>query len=311
MKKHLYPVLAIMAIYIYMPAQSQFLKKLHKQPEQKSEEQVSEEADSADTKGFKKKVKSIWGGIFQENEDETGAADDTSSEEPGDVNTGFPMGSNAKVPVEDQYSFDTRVVYQFTTENPDSKEKVDMDIISWYKEGAEYSATRIQSATDQQSINVLTILDMKNKAMIMIMEDQKMAQVISTKGMDVDEADGQNDTANPEDKPTIRKTGRTKKILGYTCYEYEMKSKDTEGTFWIAPEAKVYSAGMFKGGMFGEDSPSVIIPENQQGMLMEMNAVVTGEDGKKSDIKLIVKSIDKKSMTINMADYQKMSFGMN
>ncbi len=313
MKKNLYLIATVLVLFTCLPARGQFLNKLQKQIERKSEEHALKEADKAADKGLDKAADAIWKSIEEQEKENSG---DTTSSGSGNAGhqAGFPFSVNSgePVPVEDQYTFDTRVAYQFSAENPDNKqEEAIMDMISWYGEGKEYSATRIKVSQNEQPLNVLTIFDLKNEAMIVIMEDQKMAQVMSTKEMNVEEESSADDSNVPVDKPEIKKTGRTKKILGYTCYEYEMKDKDTEGTFWIAPDAKVYSAGLFKGGVFGKDSPDIILPEDQQGMLMEMNAVVTNEDGEKSNIKLVVKSIDKKSMTINMADYQKMNLGMH
>ncbi len=311
MKKHFYPVMVLLAVFVYLPASGQFLNKLQKKLKGNKEEPAQQEEKKEDDKGINKALKSIFG-VPEDSESEDGTEADSTAPGQPNMGFGFGMGSGEPVPVEDRYIFDTRVVYQMTADNHDSKkEDVTMDMISWFEEGADYSATRIKTSQDQQPLNVLTIIDTKNEAMIVILEDQKMAQVMSTKNMKEEgSGSGQGEPSTPGDKPTIRKTGRTKKILGYTCYEYEIKDKDTEGTFWIAPEAKVYSGGMFKGNIFGNDSPSIAIPEDQQGMLMEMNTVVTDEDGKKSNIKLIVKSIDRKSMTVNMDDYQKMNIGL-
>ncbi len=305
MKTTLYLIITGLILFAYQPVNGQFLDKLRRQVERKSEEHAIKEADKAADKGLDKAADAIWNSI-EENEkkdpsDTTTNQSDSFGKIMSHLSTGPPVN------ISEKYAFDTQVAYEIRSDNNETKnEEVVMDMISWYKEGKNYTATKIKSTQNGQSVNVTTILDIENEAMIMVMEDQKMAQLISTKGT-TDEMT--QDDVDPDNNPKLKKTGRTKKILGYTCHEYETHTNDSDGTFWIAPNAKVYSAGLFQGGIFGQDKPDIDIPKDQQGMLMELNATVTDSDGKKSNMRIIVKSIDKKSITINMDDYQKMNFG--
>jgi len=305
MKTTLYLIITGLILFAHQPVNGQFLDKLRRQVERKSEEHAIKEADKAADKGLDKAADAIWNSI-EENEKKD-SSDTTSNESDSFAKIMSQIGTGPPVHIAKSYSFDTQVAYEIRSDNNESKdEEVVMDMISWYKEGKNYTATKIKSTQDGQSVNVTTILDIENEAMIMVMEDQKMAQLISTKGT-TDEIAEEN--VELENSAKFKKTGRTKKILGYTCHEYETHSNDTDATFWIAPNAKIYSAGLFQGGMFGQDKPDIDIPKDQQGMLMEMNAIVNDSNGKKSNMKIIVKNIDKKSITINMDDYQKMNFG--
>lgn len=309
MKKILYFITIAIVVVSFQPVKGQLLNKLRKQVERKSEEHALKEADKAADKGLDKAADAIWDAI-EEEEKETKDPDDTTStsasSEPDSFAKIMSVNSGPPVQVADSYSFDTRVAYEMTVEGAGpNEENMVMEMVSWYWDGKNYSANKIRANQGGQPMDILTVFDMDNEVMIIIMEEQKMAQMMSTKGL---EEQAQVDDATQNDVK-IKKTGRSKKILGYTSYEYEMQNGDTQGTFWIAPDAKVYSASMFKGGMFGNDGPDINLPKDQQGMLMEMNAVVTDDEGKKSNMKLLVKSIDKKSMTINLSDYQKMNLG--
>lgn len=303
MKNTFLIIFAGLIFFAYQPVNGQLLNKLRRQAERKSEEHALKEADKAADKGLDKAADAIWGAI----EGEEDKSDTTSEGSDHNVNFNLQIGGGTPAPTESSYTFDTQVAYQFIVEDPESKdEETIMDLISWYQEGKEYTATKMHVTNDEQPINVLTIFDLKNESMIMIMEDDKIAQVISTKEKSEEPT---NNHVQGDSNTTFKKTGRTKKILGYTCYEYKMHNEDADGTFWIAPDAKVHSATLFQGGIFGKEAPELDIPKDQQGMLMEMNSVVTDSDGKKTNMKILIKSIDKKNLKINMSDYQKMSLG--
>jgi len=155
MKKNLCLIIVVFSIFSFIPAEGQFLNKLQRQIQRKSEEHALKEADKAADKGLDKAAEAIWKSI--EEKENSGDTTSSGSGDAGhDVNFSLNINSGAPVPVEDHYAFDTRVAYQFSAENPDNREEEPiMDLISWYKEGKQYSATRIKASENGQPLNVL------------------------------------------------------------------------------------------------------------------------------------------------------------
>lgn len=97
-----------------------------------------------------------------------------------------------------------------------------------------------------QKGSMAMIMDTAKMEMTVLMPEQKMYMVSSIKSA-TEEAAKQAGTADivPE------KTGRKEKILGYTCEEYLMKSKDgTTSAVWVTEEIGAF-AGLGGGGMGG------------------------------------------------------------
>ena len=78
---------------------------------------------------------------------------------------------------------------------------------------------------------VAMIMDAKKMEMITLMAEQKMYMVMSVKGV----ADSAQKSMN-SDEYSIEKTGRTEKILGYTCEEYVStdKKRSVKTEIWMA-----------------------------------------------------------------------------
>ena len=157
-------------------------------------------------------------------------------------------------------------------------------------------------------MNMTTILDYENDAMIMIMEDQKMAQVMSmdmlTKNIKTNKENGET-----QSEMSLSKTGKTKDILGHNCEEYMVSSEDMNGTLWIAPEMETFNHSIFKN-MGNQSFASNTQFADLKGMMMEMDMQVKEGKGKKeSDMKMNIVSINEQSTDIAMANYRTINLG--
>jgi cellobiose-specific phosphotransferase system component IIB len=217
-------------------------------------------------------------------------------------------GGGGSIPIAEAYDFESRLAYKLTTES--GKKSNSMDYMVLINPETEYMATRLGSVEENGKksdvdVNVTTIMDYGRNAMVMIMEEQKMATVMS---MNI--VNAVIDTAEiAENNVTIEKSGKTKDILGYSCDEYLMKSDDVEGSVWIAKDMDVASKAMFQNmgnSSFAKNSGWL----DEKGMMMEMDMLVNEENSKKqSRMKMTLTGIDEEKSHFNMSDYQTMSFG--
>lgn len=168
--------------------------------------------------------------------------------------------------------------------------------------------SQIQSGSkDSQEMpaSVLSVIDEKNKAMIILMQEQKIAQVISMdkiKDIATEENESEGLDASFD---AIKKTGNSKKILGYDCEEFASENQDTRFTFWVTQELDIYQKNMFYnvskslgGSSFGS------IPKEAKGLMMEMQFEHKTKDERG---KMIVKEIRKESKSIETEGYQFMN----
>lgn len=221
------------------------------------------------------------------------------------------MGTGSEnIPVETSYSFDTMVIYEMTISN-DSQESSVVNYEMWFPRKDVYMATKVDNIEGKDNrdmpSSILSILDDKNQAMIILMEAQKMAQIISMNKMkEIAEEENEIESIDSEFK-AIEKTGNTKKILGYTCKEFIAQNETSQIIFWITEELSLFQKNMFfnisqsLGGNTFEN-----IPESAKGFMMEMHF----EDQSTNEKGVMkVKDIQKTTKNILMSDYQVMNLG--
>ncbi len=220
------------------------------------------------------------------------------------------MQSGDDIPIDEIYSFDTNVVYKVEYEN--NKKPSTLDYSMWFSAKENYMAFEINNTSTntskgkQKSAGMLSIIDDKNQAMIIIMEEQKMAQIISSKTIkDIAIEENQKDQIQNSEFPELKKTGKTKKILGYFCEEYSSTNKDMIMNIWITQEVDLYQKNMFMnmskslgGSAFSN------VPESAKGFMMEMHYENKLDNEQSS---MVVTDIIKKTKTITTQDYQKMN----
>jgi hypothetical protein len=158
-----------------------------------------------------------------------------------------------------------------------------------------------------QKGSMAMIMDTTKMEMTMLMPEQKMYMVTSIKSA-TEEAAKQAGTADvvPE------RTGRKEKILGYTCEEYLLKSKDgTSSAIWVTDEIGAF-AGLGGGGMSGGRGrgPTAQAWENAFAGKNQFPMRVIGLDKKGvENFRMEVTKIEKKSLPdadfLPPAGYQK------
>ncbi|MDN3641233.1 DUF4412 domain-containing protein [Lutimonas halocynthiae] len=277
--------------------EAQLLKKLKKRVQEATEEVVIEK-------------------VAEKSAQETGKAMDSllnidpeyQSDYQNQLNQMMLAGGES-IPVEDSYAFDKKVMYKMEITGNDKPSIVNYEM--WFSDNSEYMATRVQGNESPDSrdmpSSMLSILDEKNKAMIVIMKEQKMAQVLSMdkiKNIAIEE--NEKDSVQT-DFNSIKKTGRTKKILGHTCDEFISTNESNTFSFWVTEDLELFQKNMFfnLSKSLGGNSFNTI-PEEAKGFMMEMH-YENSENNETTTMTVI--DIQSIKNTINMNEYQLMNLG--
>lgn len=154
------------------------------------------------------------------------------------------------------------------------------------------------------------VYDLPNQQMITLMESNKMAMIMDMKQMQARmEAMNKDKKPEPGNNFKVSRTGKTEKILGYTCDIYEVSSTKSTMLVWITKElgsgytsfAKSFSM-MMKNNPAGANLPE--FKEMAGGVMLKMQTT-SKENG--STTNLEAKSIDKGGKIINTTRYKVMA----
>lgn len=277
--------------------EAQLLKKLKKRVQEATEEVVIEK-------------------VAEKSAQETGKAMDSLLNIDPEYQSNYQnqlnqmmLAGGESIPIEDSYAFDKKVMYKMEITGDNKPSIVNYEM--WFSDNSEYMATRVQGNESPDSrdmpSSMLSILDEKNKAMIVIMKEQKMAQVLSMdkiKNIAIEE--NEKDSVET-DFNSIKKTGRTKKILGHTCDEFISINESNTFSFWVTEDLELFQKNMFfnLSKSLGGNSFNTI-PEEAKGFMMEMHY-----ENSESNETTTMTVIDIQSIknTINMNEYQLMNLG--
>lgn len=297
--RSLKPILlfSLLTILSINSLEAQLLKKLKKRVQEATEDVIAEKA-------------------AQKVAQESGKALDSLLEIDPDYQAKYPehmaqmmAAGSENIPIEDSYTFNTMVIYEMTITDGDNSSEVNYEM--WFSENAPYMATQVNNNAQPDPKDmpsaILSILDDKNQAMIIVMEEQKMAQLLSMSKIKnsaiAESEEEETDTAFE----ALTKTGNSKQILGYTCEEFVSENESGKLSFWVTTELTLFQKNMFfnmsqslGGNTFGE------IPSEARGFMMEMNY----EDlSSKEKSKMQVVDIKNETKEINMMEYQRMNLG--
>lgn len=290
-------ITVLISLISFNTAQGQILKKLKRRVQEATEDVI---VDKAAEKAAQETGKAM-DSLLQIDPDYQSDTEATLQQ--------LMVQNSEDLPMEASYEFKTNVVYQmeFT-----SKENVSVvDYAMWFSDNENYMATQVKNIKSDEKnpqempTSMFSVLDEKNKTMIIFMEDQKIAQVISMekiKEIAVEENEEENaDT----DFKGLKKTGQTKKILGYTCEEFTSANDENKFSMWVTDELELFQKNMFYNiseSLGGNTFKN--IPKDAKGFMMEMHFenLENGEKGK-----MVVTEINKQSKSINTSDYQYMN----
>lgn len=274
------------------PVQGQILKKLKDKVQQAAEESVLNKLGEKVGQETDKQMDSLLN-IDPDYESQT-------SENLGKLLSG------SSVPVADQYSFDTRVVYDLETIH--KKEKTLMENTFWLSKDAQYFGSEIKMKETEQNnelTEIFTILDEAHQAILIIMEEQKIVQTMSMQAI----SDLEQNEAQINNAIDIKRTGKTKRILGYACEEFISVTPDARTSMWITQELELFKKNMFYNLNKSLGGNKINIPDEAKGMMMEMTVESLSQNTQGDITKMTVRQIDKEGKTITLKNYQRMNLG--
>ncbi len=288
-------LLTMCAVVFSVNSHAQFWKKMI----DKAEDKIEREAERRAERRVNKKIDKVFDKT-EEKIDEVGNGNNSSSEDKtGDGGNsdmegmmGDILSANKDVKTESSYTFQVTATMLVT--NYSTNETREITIKQSYGKKAIMS--------ELQEPKSLIINDFDNEAAIMIDPEAKTAQILSMAWMKKMMGQGTATDESESDTAKVEKTGNTKTILGYTCYQYIITDKDVKIDAWFAPDVNFdyqdYLSGMNK--MLGNKKTNTASLLNQgQGYVMEM--IIFEKEKRTSE--MFIRDISEKPITINLSDY--------
>jgi hypothetical protein len=298
MKGSIVFMIALLTMLIFASAaQSQILKRLKNRVQQKVEDKVEQKVNRELDQAAEDMVEKSWNTIFGEG---FGLQD----------SSGFSYPLNSNVPTEELYQFDVVTTMEIQNFEPNGSRQQPIVMHMHINESAEYTGTRIVSDEMGNSEGEMFIIyDVKNGAMIMLLDTENGKQSLVYDWNLVAGIEGQNPAGTePDDEtfPDLTKLG-TRMIAGQRCEGYLAEDEFSKSEIWISPDQNAGFQSMFRVNPASHQLKGKV-PENYpEGMVMEM----TYEDLKSGHKTLLkVTDIDRSAnVTISMSDYTKLSMG--
>ncbi|MFW6268360.1 MAG: DUF4412 domain-containing protein, partial [Marinilabiliaceae bacterium] len=280
---YLFCLLVFMSLSMSVSAQG-FLERVAKKAsdkvEDKAEERAERKVDEKIDESFDKAEDAL------EKEDEGEKPSKTSGEERNQRRFGDMMKkagvSSEPVPIADRYTFSSRMKMRY--QNLDKKGEVEDEgeVVTFMSSDEKNFAYEFTSGTPEQvregPAKGTFIMDYDNQATIILSDEdgEKTGVVYGLKLFGNEKEMTEEDEAYVDDyeedaellRENVRKTGRTKNILGYKCEEYEFSTEEDEGNFWVTKDVKwksedafgaifrsaMYSQGVFNGFLMESES---------------------------------------------------------
>lgn len=178
------------------------------------------------------------------------------------------MTSGKKIEIKPEYNFAGSATFEMTSSY---KGKPYKGLHKWLfpMSGEGYFGTEY-TMEDNKGRKTITrgIIDYKNKSMIMLMDENKMAM-----SLPFDMQKNIESTMNDPNLKTSapRKTGKTKTILGYTCDEWISESNEYQNNIWISREMPIDASNFYEimqQQLYKNNK--ILMPSGMGGMPMEM-----------------------------------------
>lgn len=274
MKRFLLIIFAVLAVSTYNDCKAQrLLRNITRRAQNRVEEKVEERIYEEVEEEVDKKVDEALDEVFEEEGDSTATETSKTREERDRERTQrimTRMGANTTpVNIEESYAFSSNVKMEIETWTNNNLENKDY-INSFFTPDNQVFAYEVRNEENTENEKGFFIIDQKNNATIILTEEDGEKNGIVT-GIDMDDLqnfaaeEAEKDDTDQADFSKAQKTGRTKKILGYTCEEYVFKGETEESTLWIS-EGKDLKTGNFFTSIYKNSS---LVSGYPGGMIME------------------------------------------
>ena len=302
-------LLVFIAALLVQPAQGQrLLKKLTEKAREKVEEKMEEKAEQE----TEKKVDEELDKIFELDDEETDAEKDKARQvRMQRLMKGFGM-SGEPVPIADSYQFGQLIQMHIESFDEKGNKISEGEFITHLDPKSKSIAYQTISGDMAKEGQGMFIIDAENNAMIILNDENNektgivygIGTFFQTMGEEWEEDAELEET--PETylaNPNVKKTGRSKKIAGYSCDEYVYSDEESESSIWITTDMKMNTRDFFST-LFQTSLYSHGIP---WGYMMEVTTT-DKETGEKSFMQ--VTEVDENSnTTFALDEYQITNLG--
>lgn len=277
---------------------AQFLKKLSQKAKETAERTIERKAEQKTEEATEKVMDSLFeskGNASKKNKNSNTSEDYSNDNEENTNDTSLleNIVSSSNASYEPQYIFPVTATIEVEDVSANAKKTT-------MKQG--YGKQSL--ITEMESGNNPIIVDMKNQTAVMLDIKAGTAQVMSLKWMEK-MMGSKTIEETSSNQPKVVKTGKSKQMNGYNCYEYNIFYEEGKINAWFAPDVTFdyqdYLRGMAK--MFSkkaEENPSQLL-NTKYGYVMEMTAY-TKENKKQSSMKVI--ELNEKVRMITMKNFK-------
>ena len=271
-------MILLFAVVLSVPASAQgFLNKLSKKVQDKIENKVEDKVDQKVDEEVDKSLDQVFEGDADDSDPVS--TSEKQNERLQKMMSGIGM-SGEPVPIEDAYSFDSKLQMHIESYKKNGKKDSDGEFITYINPNGKNFAYEFIGGDMKQKGQGIFIMDFENKAIIMLTEENGERQGI-VYGFDVEGLTGTGfdteayedledvDMTSPARNPHVEKTGRTKTIEGYRCeeYRYDNPEDETKASFWISKDVNImtrdFMSTMLKSATYSHGMPWGFIMESE------------------------------------------------
>jgi hypothetical protein len=280
MKKSILSLLILTGAMLTVDAEAQLLKKIQNAATQGAQNAISKKAEGEVNKAGENAMEGMLGNMLE------------------------------PAPTESAYEFSGFMVMEIV--NTDKKGKSEKPVQMQYmlSKNPEFMGMAFIDPENPENLTT-TIMDTKNQAMVILIDDGKskssMSMKVDYEGVQEEvDKEAESQLENPEYK--LEKTGNKKDILGYSCEEYLVITEDGEGRYWIT-EKPIDGLSIFSpqsNPMISDktmDRYTSLFSSAPKGSFMEM--IFKDKEGNVTDMKVIELNPNK-ARSFTMAEYPNM-----
>jgi len=279
---------------------AQLRDRLRNRAQQAAEDRMEERISRELEKAAEQMVDHAWESIFG----------DGIISESGERRT-IPFSLNSNVTTEENYFFDVVTSMEIVMTDADGNTEPPFTMKMHFHENELYTGTSFAGEEmDLEDGEVFIIYDLKNSAMIMLMEseDGKFSFAYDWSQLIVpeDESVLEDDPEEFEEWEGFTHIG-SRSILGYHSEGYELRDDSSVTEFWVTRDAAYGMVNMFQAHANAKQLQDAFPEDYPHGMLMEMTSEEL-ESGEKT-IMRITEIQKNANVTYSMNDYPIFGFG--
>ncbi|MDR7130655.1 hypothetical protein J2X69_003012 [Algoriphagus sp. 4150] len=222
-------ILLVVVSSLSLSVEAQIMRKIQNAANRGVEKALERKVEDEASKMTERQVEKIFSDMYGDSEDRASGSIDFSK---------IMKGLGEPVDTEDQYDFFGHIVLEMTSRDNKGKTSDPVLFKSYLAKSSNYTGMELVDPKKPEAMTSM-VFDMKNQASIVFLENKGEKSSFAYK-MDLDAIDDavsdHLDTLSVGDV-VVKKTGKTKDILGYPCEEYHVKNEDGEGYYWVTNKA--------------------------------------------------------------------------